>query len=86
MSGAATLRVRVQDAWDELVLPYDKRQTVAKLKAQALKAAHRPADPAGYELKFRGAAVLDEGDTLEALGVPAGAGLIVLKRRRQAVR
>ena len=60
--------------------------TTNELKLRALVAANVAGDPAGYEVKFRGALVLDETRTMGDLKVPAGAGLIVQQRRRQAVR
>ena len=83
---AADLRVRVSDAWVDVDLPGSQELRIGELKLRALVATQRAADPAHYEVKFRGARVLDEGATIGELKVPAGAGLIVQKRRREAVR
>jgi hypothetical protein len=82
---AADLRVRVADAWVDVDLPWSPELRIGELKLRALVATQRAGDPAGYEVKFRGAAV-DDATTIGALKVPAGAGLIVQQRRRQAVR
>jgi hypothetical protein len=83
---AADLRVRVADAWVDVQLPWSAALKVSELKLRALIETQRAGDPAGYEVKFRGAQVLDETRTIGELKVPAGAGLIVQPRRRQAVR
>lgn len=82
---AADLRVRVSDAWSDVDLPWSLDLRIGELKVRALVATQRSGDPAEYEVKFRGAAV-DESQTIGQLKVPAGAGLIVQQRRRQAVR
>ena len=83
---AADLRVRVSEAWSDVDLPWAPDLRIGELKLRALVATNRAGDPAGYEVKFRGARILDEGRTIGELKVPAGAGLIVQVRRRQAVR
>lgn len=82
----STLRVTVLDAWDELPLPRRADQTLADLKRAALVAARIPDDPAAFVLKFRGAELLDERRTVADAGLPDNAALIVLRRRRRAVR
>ena len=82
---AADLRVRVSDAWVDVDLPWSPDLRIGELKLRALVATQRAGDPAGYEVKFRGA-LIDDADTIATLKVPAGAGLIVQPRRRQAVR
>jgi hypothetical protein len=78
----------IPDVWDEFLLPVEKTMTVAALKAEALRRAgvRADGDAGGRIVKFRGAAVLDEGLTLGELGVPPNAPFIVLPRRRQPVR
>jgi hypothetical protein len=80
------VRVWVTDVWDtvELWLPPDC--TVAELKRQALlRATGREPCPGEYQVKFRGALVLDESQTLADLGAKAGAPFIVLPARRRPV-
>jgi hypothetical protein len=88
VSGSFAVRVMVTDVWDQVVLSVDPRTTVAELRREALiRAVKRPALPLDeYEVKFRGALVLDESLTLGALGAGPNAPFIVLPARRQPVR
>lgn len=92
MSTAATerypVRVMVTDAWDTVELQVDDPTTVAQLKREALRAAlKQPAlSEQAYIVKFRGAAVLDESQTLRDIGARPNAPFIVLPARRQPVR
>ena len=52
----------------------------------ALEAARVVEAPAAFVVKHLGATIRDEGQTPAALGIPDGAGLIVLRARRTAVR
>ncbi|HSD30535.1 MAG TPA: hypothetical protein VLB49_01405 [Gemmatimonadales bacterium] len=81
------VRVMVTDAWDQVFLAAGPETTVAELKRQALTRALKQAAPPleEYQVKFRGAAVLDS-TTLAALGAGANAPFIVLPARRRAVR
>lgn len=85
MSGAP-VRVMVLDAWDEVTLPAAPEMTVTELKRIALRETRVADDPAKYLVKFRGAELRDEEATLAANGVPAGGAVIVMRRRRRAVR
>ena len=82
------VRVMVPDVWDQVTLSLDAGTTVADLKRLALERAraHPVADLRDYQVKFRGAAVLDEQVTLAALGARNNSSLIVLPARRQPVR
>jgi hypothetical protein len=89
MSAAAGLRVRVTvgDTWVPVLLEADAGEAVASLKARSLAAQWIPPERAdAYEVKLGGAPVRDEAQTLGALGVPDGAALVVLARRRRVVR
>jgi len=89
MTVAAPIRVRVTvtDVWDTVTLEVPPDLTVRELKARALaEATGRMLDPAGYVVKHRGAAVLDEQVTVSALELADGAPLIVLPARRLPVR
>lgn len=89
MTVAAGLRVRVwvMEVWDIVELSLSPETTVAELKRRALRqATGRAPDETVYEVKFRGALVLDERRTLADLGVRDGAPFIVLPARRQPVR
>jgi hypothetical protein len=73
--------------WEAVPVAPAPDSTVEQLKSEALQTATgRRLDPADYVVKFRGAEVLDERQTLADLDVPEGATLIVLPRRRRPVR
>ena len=86
MSTPMPIRVRVHDSWEEVRLDLDAGTPMSDVKRQALAAARRPGDPDRYAVKFRGASILDESASLEQAGVVRNAELIVLRRRRRAVR
>jgi hypothetical protein len=80
------VRVMVQDAWDQVSLELSPAATVSELKQRALALTHQTGKPEEYLVKFRGAAVLDEGRSLAESGVVANAALIVMPRHRRPVR
>jgi hypothetical protein len=81
------VRVTVTDTWDTVALDVSEDRSVRDLKRQALTAATgRTLNPDDYVIKYRGALVLDERQTLGALGLHDGSPLIVLPARRQPVR
>jgi hypothetical protein len=83
----STVRVCVADAWDTVSLEVTPSHTVGRVKAEGLAAAGRGSvDPEVYEVKYRGALVLDEDATLGSPQVPDGASMIILPARRQPVR
>lgn len=82
----STLRVTVLDTWDEVPLPRRPDQTLEALKREALAASRVPDDPAAFVLKYRGAELRDESRTVAEAELPDNAALIVLRRRRRAVR
>ena len=88
MTAAALLpiRVRVQDAWDEVALEVPADMSVAALKDEALEHFRIRTPRDAYVVKFRGAEVLDETRTLEEAGIVANGALIVMPRRRRPVR
>ena len=84
---AMTVRVWVTDVWDNANVSVAPEDTVATVKARSLgQITGRTTDPTMYQVKFRGALVTDESQTLAALGVPEGAPLIVLPASRRPVR
>lgn len=81
------LRVTVTETWETVDLVASPGTSVREIKQEALRRGlHAEPDLRAYEVKFRGALVTDEEVTLEALGVPSGAALIVLRARRRPVR
>ncbi|HEV8124645.1 MAG TPA: EsaB/YukD family protein [Gemmatimonadales bacterium] len=86
MSATLPVRVMVTDTWDEVSLELPPDTPVASLKQRALELCSVTGDPAEYIVKYRGARVLDESQSLAQAGIVKNAPLIVLNRRRQPVR
>jgi hypothetical protein len=89
MSGVMfSVRVMVTPVWDQVSLPVDQGTSVGEIKKRALTEATGRQDLVlpDYVVKYRGAEVLDESQTLAALGAGANAPFIVLPARRQPVR
>jgi hypothetical protein len=81
------IRVQVTDVWDTVEVSAPRDQTFADLKSASLaQAMGRSVDPSRYAIKFRGALVTDEAQTLGEADVPDGAPMIVLPAHRQPVR
>lgn len=85
MSSTIPLRVMVHESWDDVPLEVAPDTTVGDLKRQALAATHAARDADAYEVKFRGALIGDESQTLAAVGVVPNVQLIILSKRRQPV-
>ena len=82
-----SVRVWVTSVWDTVTLEVDVDWSVASVKEAALRGATARAFNADdFIVKFRGAEVFDEAQSLGVLGVPDGAPMIVLPGRRQPVR
>jgi hypothetical protein len=86
MNGALPLRVMVEDVWDEVLLELAPETAVGEIKRQALALTRVKGDPAHYVLKYRGAELLDESQTVASSGLVPNAALIVMARRRRPVR
>ncbi len=86
MSDSLGVRVKVEDAWDEVFLELPSGTTLSELKRQALERTHVTRNPSEYLIKYRGAAFTDESRSLADEGVVPNAALIVLAKRRRAVR
>jgi hypothetical protein len=86
MTGALPLRVKVEDAWDEVLVDMPPATSLGELKRRALQLTRVTGDPAGYVMKFRGAELSDESRSLSDAGLVPNAALIVLARRRRPVR
>ncbi|HEX6644598.1 MAG TPA: hypothetical protein VF037_07970 [Gemmatimonadales bacterium] len=85
MTGELSVRVMVQDVWDEVRMSVPASATTGELKRRALEVTRVMRNPDGYVVKFRGGEVRDE-TTLADAGVVPDANLIVLPRRRRPVR
>ncbi len=86
MTGTLPIRVMVQDAWDQVLLDLPAVTPLAEVKRQALQATRVTGNPDAYLLKFRGAELEDESRSLVEAGLVPNGALIVLRRRRRAVR
>jgi hypothetical protein len=86
MTETLSVRVMVQDAWDEVHLDLPSVTPLAELKRQALEATRVTGNPDAYLLKFRGAELEDESRSLAEAGLVPNGALIVLRRRRRPVR
>jgi hypothetical protein len=85
-SALMSVRVMVEDVWDEIHLDVAPSTPLGDLKAMALYEAGVTFPPDDYLLKFRGAELQDEDRSVVDAGVVANATLIVLPRRRRPLR
>lgn len=83
---AFSVRVMVAPVWNTVELRVGPASTVREMKRAALRAAKVDPDAEEFEVKFRGALVLDEGTTMTGLGAAANVPFIILHTRRQPVR
>jgi hypothetical protein len=83
---ALSIRVMVQDAWDQVSLQLPPATSVAETKQRALALTHTGGKPEDFLVKFRGAEIFDESRSLVDAGVVTNAALIVMPRRRRPVR
>ena len=86
MSDHLSVRVMVESAWDQVALELPATTSMAELKRRALAMTHAAGAADEYEVKYRGALVLDESRSLAEEGVVGNANLIVLPRRRRPAR
>lgn len=81
------LRVQVADVWDTVRIEVSPSDTVAAVKAHALRALFPQSFPAAeYAVKLRGFEVLDETVSVDDAGARNGSIFILLDRRRRAVK
>jgi hypothetical protein len=86
MTDPLAVRVKVEDAWDEVFLELPDGTPLSELKRQALEMTHITGNPSEYLIKYRGAAVSDESRSLAQAGVVPNSALIILAKRRRPVR
>ena len=86
MTAPMAIRVKVEDAWDEVFLELPDGTSLSELKRQALEQTHITRNPSEYLIKYRGAAVSDETRSLAQMGFVPNSALIVLAKRRRPVR
>ena len=80
------VRVMVEQVWDDVSLDVQGSTPVGDLKALALTRAGVTDDPAQYVMKYLGAELQDEDQSLADAGIVPKAGLVVLARRRRPLR
>jgi hypothetical protein len=80
------VRVMVETNWDQVTLQLQPAASIQEAKQRALALTHSGGAPEDYLVKFRGAELLDETQSLAAAGIVPNAPLIVLPRRRRPVR
>ena len=80
------VRVMVETSWDQVTLQPQPAASIREAKQRALALTHSGGTPEDYLVKFRGAELLDETQSLAAAGIVPNAPLIVLPRRRRPVR
>lgn len=80
------VRVMVEDSWDQVTLDLQPASTIANAKQQALALTHTAREASDYLVKFRGAEIQDESQSLAHAGIVPNAALIVMPRRRRPVR
>ena len=81
-----SLRVMVEDVWDEVSMALPSSTPLGDLKTLALRQAGVPGDASDYLVKYRGAELQDEDRSLADAGVVPNATLVVLPRRRRPLR
>jgi hypothetical protein len=86
VTAALGIRVKVEDAWDEVFLELPDGTPLSELKRQALDLTHVSRSPSEYLIKYQGALISDESRSLAELGVVPNAALIILAKRRRPVR
>jgi len=86
MSDTLAVRVMVESVWDQVALEVPGTTRVADLKRRALAMTHAGGAADGYAVKYRGALVLDEEQSLADTGVVGNASLVVLPRHRRPAR
>lgn len=80
------VRVMVHDVWDEIAFTVPSTTRLAELKRQALASAKVRHAADQYVLKFRGAELADESQSLTDAGIVPNGTIIVLSRHRRPLR
>ena len=81
-----SLRVMVEDVWDEVQVALPASTPRGHHTALARRQAGVPDDAAEYLVKYLGAELQDEDRSLADAGVVPNATLVVLPRRRRPLR
>jgi hypothetical protein len=81
-----SVRVQVPEVWDVVRVEAAADVSVAEVKRRSLEVLVSDAIPDDYVVKLRGFEVLDESESLEAVGAKDGSTFLVSFRRRRPVR
>ncbi len=84
---AWTLRVQCAEAWDAVRVDVSPDTRVLDVKQSALAVLMPDVTDIGdHVVKLHGCEVMDERQSLDAIGAVDGSTLLVMSRRRRAVR
>ena len=86
MTAPLPVRVTVLDTWEEVALTLPGNTPISELKRTALARSRVRGAPGEYVVKYHGAVVYEQGNTLANAGIVPNGALIVLRRRRNPVR
>ena len=81
------MRVQCAEAWDAVRVELSRATSVLDVKRAAMSVLMPDVDDIGeYVVKLNGFEVHDERQSVEAVGALDGSTLLVMSRRRRAVR
>jgi hypothetical protein len=84
---AWTLRVQCAEAWDAVRVELTHATRVIEVKRAAMSVLMPDVDDIGeYVVKLNGFEITDERQSVESVGAVDGSTLLVMSRRRRAVR
>lgn len=87
VAGAWTVRVQSAEAWDAVRVELTPSTRVLEVKRAAMSVLMPDVDDIGeYVVKLNGFEITDERQSLEAIGALDGSTLLIMSRRRRAVR
>jgi hypothetical protein len=82
-----TVRVQCAEAWDAVRVELTRATPVIDVKRAAMSVLMPDVDDIGeYVVKLNGFEITDERQSLESVGAVDGSTLLVMSRRRRAVR
>lgn len=86
-ASAWTLRVQCAEAWDAVRVELARATSVLDVKRAAMSVLMPDVDDIGeYVVKLNGFEVSDERQSVESVGAVDGSTLLIMSRRRRAVR
>jgi hypothetical protein len=86
-AGTLHLRVQAAELWDTIRVDAPASESILAVKTAALASFYPDgADPDDFVTKLHGFEVLQEDESLQAVGVREGSTLLLTSRRRRPVR